>query len=89
MIDGVADRAGGAVDLFERRRDLFEEENRAGSGKGRVLLRDLLSFSRGFTDPQHGRLGAPSEGVPAKARRERPFVGSESGHQYSRLTLIT
>ena len=36
MIDGGADCARGTVDLFERRRDLFEEEHCAIGGKGGI-----------------------------------------------------
>jgi predicted XRE-type DNA-binding protein len=54
MIDGRADGAGRAVDLFERRRDLCQKEDCAGGGQRWVLLRGLLDFSRNFRDPLHG-----------------------------------
>ena len=68
MIDGRANCAGGAVNVFERRRDLLEEEDRAGGGQHRVLPRDLPDLGRGFPDPLHGGLRAPAEGMPAKTR---------------------
>jgi len=60
---------------------ILQEEDRACGGQGGVLLRDLLDLGRGFLDPLHGRLRSPAEGVPAKARRERPLVGSRSRHR--------
>ena len=80
FVDGGADRVRGTVDLFERRRDLFEEENCAGGGKGGILLRDLLDLSGGFLDPLHRGVRARAEGAPAKARRERPVESRRSGH---------
>jgi hypothetical protein len=81
VIDRGADHPGGTVDVFERGRDLLEEEDRAGSGQRRVLRCDLLDLSRGFPDPLHRRLRAPAEGVPAMAGRERPLVRSGFRHR--------
>lgn len=79
VIDGGADRAGRAVYLFERGRNLFQKENCPGSGEGRVLLRDLLDLGRGFPDPLHCGLGAPAEGVPAKRGANTHLWAGERG----------
>jgi hypothetical protein len=80
VIDRGADGAGGAVDLFECRRHLLEEQDRTGCGQRRALVRELLDLGRSFPHSLHGGLRAPAEGMPAKTRREGPLVRGGWGY---------
>ena len=80
VIDGSADGARRAVDLFKRRGDLFDEQYSARSAEDRVFFRYRLDFSRGFLHSLPSRLRAPAERSSAKAGGEGPFVGKGGGH---------
>jgi len=81
VIDRGPDGAGGAVDLFECRRHLLDEQDRTGRGQRRVLLRDLPDLGHSFPHALHGGLRTPAEGTPAKSRREGPVVRDGSDHR--------
>lgn len=80
-IERAADGTGGAVDLYERGRNLLEEEDRTGGGQRRVPIRDLFDLGHSFPYSLHGGLRAPAEGMPAKTRRERPLVRGGWAHR--------
>jgi hypothetical protein len=62
-IDGAADRAGRTVHVLQRRRDAFEQRDRALRRQNWLESCDLLDLGKCFLEPRDGWLRLPSEGV--------------------------
>src|SRR5581483_800028 len=80
-VDGRADGARGAVDVFERWRQPLEEADGAVGGKQGVFAGDLLDLADGLLHALDGGLRLPSERAPSKVRLERPPMGFAPAHQ--------
>ena len=76
-IGRVAKRTAGAVDLVNRRRELFEQQHRALAGQCRIGARHALDLSNRLAQAFDGLArAAPSKRVAPKTGSEGPSIGS-------------
>lgn len=84
---GIAQRAGGAVDLAQGRGELLQKEDGTLRRRGRILSGDSADFNKGFVDALDRELGAlPAERSAAKVGAECPGMHRISGLQCSRMS---
>lgn len=74
LVHGGTDSTRRAVDLFDGRRQPFQEQHRAFGGQYLVFTGDPLDLGHGLKDALDRRLRFPAKGVAAEARAKRPWM---------------